>query len=445
MTRRFPQHFLFGAATSAYQIEGGIENDWSRWEAEGRLKDPAARCARASDHWERWESDFDLLNRIGANAYRFSIEWARVEPKPGVFDDRAIDRYVKMIDGLRARGVEPMVTLLHFTHPAWFHEQTPWHMPGPEPADRFARFVEHLMPALAGRVKMYTVLNEPGVWLSGAYLGGVIPPGLKDRKALARAAVNMVRAHGRARAVIKKIGGEQVQVGIAHNMLRFLPARKFHPGDRLAAYLGSELYNHALIRALLTGRMRLAMIPGSGIADGHVPEAKDSLDFIGVNYYSRIFLKLKAFGGVGLDPFYEDRTGSGISDLNWEIYPAGLTECLVEMSKHGLPLYVTENGIDDRDDSRRATFLYDHLSAVLDAIDRGADVRGYMHWSLIDNFEWLEAFGPRFGLFRVDYQSYERTPTRAAELYREIIAAGALPDVRPAGVIKRGVGPQPIW
>lgn len=442
MTRRFPDQFLFGAATSAYQIEGGIENDWTHWEAAGRLKDAEARCARASDHWERWGEDFDLLSRIGANAYRFSIEWARIEPRPGEFDDRALARYVEMIDGLRARGIEPMVTLLHFTHPTWFHEQCPWHARDAEPADRFARFVERVVSAIGDRVQLYTVLNEPGVWLSGAYLGGVIPPGLKDRKHLARAAINLVRAHGRARAVIKKLA-PNAQVGVAHNMLRFMPARAFHPGDRFAAYVGSELYNHALIRAMLTGRMKLALIPGMGI-DREVPEAKSSLDFIGVNYYSRIYLKLKLFS-PGVDTFYEDRSGRGVSDLNWEIHPSGLTESLVEMSKHGLPLYVTENGMDDRDDSRRAAFLYDHLNAVLDAIDRGADVRGYMHWSLIDNFEWLEAFGPRFGLFRVDYETFARTPTRAAELYREIIAARALPEVRPEEAIKRGSGIYPIF
>lgn len=443
MTRSFPRGFVFGAATSAHQIEGGTTNDWTEWEAAGRLKESGARVGLATDHWNRYQADFDLLSSLGADSYRFSIEWSRIEPEPGRFDDRALEHYVKMLDALKARGIEPMITLLHFTHPTWFHKTSPWHDPSPAPAERFTKFVEHVAPALAGRATLYTVLNEPGPWLSGAYLAGVIPPGLKDTKALARAAVNMIRAHAHARAVLKKICGPHTQVGIAHNILRFVPARSYHPGDRFGAFVAHEAYNHAFIRALVTGKMRLGMIPGLGI-DAHVPEAKGSLDFIGVNYYSRVFVQLNAFAKSRVDPFYEDRGGLGLSDLGWEIHPRGLTEALVEMSRFGLPLYVTENGMDDRDDTRRAGFLFDHLNAVLDAIDRGADVRGYMHWSLIDNFEWLEAYGPRFGLYRVDYDTLSRTPTRAAELYKEIIRARAVPETRPEVTVKRGTKRIPL-
>jgi beta-glucosidase len=446
LVRSFPSHFLFGAATSAYQIEGGITNDWTQWEEAGRLKDPRARCGRATDHWNRWEEDFELLASLGANAYRMSIEWSRIEPRPGEYDDAALSRYAAMIDRLRSLGIEPFVTLLHFTHPPWFHETCAWHSRDTEAPVRFARFVEHVAGRIADRVRFWTVINEPSAWLSGAYLAGIIPPGQRGMKNLGRAFASLVRAHAMARSVLKRIGGASTQVGVAHNVMRFVPARGGSLADRLIASYASSQYNHAFLRALATGRVRLGVLPGLRMV-ANVPEAVGTLDFIGINYYSRVFVKATPFSKsrIPVEPFYEDRGGLGMTDLGWEIHPRGLTELLVEMSTYGLPMYVTENGLDDRDDSRRAAFIHDHLGAVLEAIDRGADIRGYLHWSLIDNFEWLESYGPRFGLFSVDYETLARKPTRSAEIYQEIIQRRALPDARPEARIKRGTQPIPVF
>jgi beta-glucosidase len=444
--RRFPDSFLLGCATSAYQIEGGIRNDWTLWEEAGRLKDPSARCGVATDHWNRWQDDFRLLASLGARAYRLSIEWSRIEPRPGEYDDSALARYGEMIAALRDLAIEPFVTLLHFTHPLWFHERCPWHDPRGEAVERFSAFTDHVARALGDRVRFWTVLNEPGAWLSGAYLAGVIPPGKRSLRELGRAFAGLVRAHARAYLVLKEASGGAAQVGIAHNVLRFLPARERSLGDRFVAGYVHEHYNHAFPRALMSGRVRLGSIPGIRF-DEPVPEAKGALDFLGVNYYSRVFIRLKPLPRptVPIEPFYEDRGGLGLSDLGWEIHPTGMTETLLEMSKYGLPIYVTENGLDDRDDTRRAAFLYDHLGAVLDAIERGVDVRGYLHWSLVDNFEWLEAYGPRFGLFSVDYATLDRRPTKAADLYRAIIAERALPAARPEFKVKRGTGRMPVY
>lgn len=438
--RPFPPGFLFGCATSAYQVEGGITNDWSRWESAGRLKDPAGRCGAAADHWNRWEEDFDLLSSLGATAYRFSVEWARIEPAPGVFDPAALARYADMVRALRARGIEPFVTLLHFTHPTWFHETSPWHDESGECVRRFERFAREVGRALP-EVRRWTILNEPGPWLVGAYVAGLIPPGEKSLTLASRAFTNLVRAHARARLALREVTGEAASIGLAHNVMRFVPSRERHPGDRLLARYVARLYNHAFPSALSTGRVELGVVPGLRWVR-EVPEARGSLDFLGVNYYSRMFLELEPrVRGLPVHPFYEDRGGLGQSDLGWEIHPAGLTEALEEMSaRYGLPLYVTENGIDDRDDTRRSTFLYDHLEAVLDGITRGADVRGYLHWSLIDNFEWLEGFEPRFGLFSVDYATQLRSPTRAAELFRQVTRARALPGERPASTPRSGRG-----
>jgi beta-glucosidase len=290
------------------------------------------------------------------------------------------------------------------------------------------------------------VLNEPSAWLSGAYLAGVIPPGKKGLFELGRAFLSLVRAHATAHRILKAETGGRAQIGVAHNVLRFVPAREDSFGDRFVAGYVHAHYNHAFPRALATGRVRLGSIPGLRF-DETVPEARGTLDFLGINYYSRVFIKVKPFPRptVPIEPFYEDRDGHGVTDLGWEIHPTGMTEVLVEMAKYGLPMYVTENGLDDRDDSRRAAFLYDHLGAILDAAEKGADVRGYLHWSLVDNFEWLEAYGPRFGLFSVDYATLVRRPTKAVELYRAIIGEKALPDRRPEPTLKRGNGPTPVF
>ena len=436
--RPLPPGFLLGCATSAYQVEGGITNDWSEWAEAGRLKDPAARCGLAADHWARYAEDFDRLKGLGADAYRFSVEWARVEPEPGRFDAAALAGYAARVRALRDRGVEPVVTLLHFTHPAWFHRTCPWHAGGGAAAGRFTAFVARVLEALDGQVRMFTVLNEPGVWLAAAYLAGVIPPGIRSVGRLAEAGAELIRAHARAAALIRaQVPG--AQIGVAHHVLELAPARPRHPLDRAAAAYGARAFNHAVPRALTTGVWQLGLLPGLRHRV-EIPEAVGSLDFLGVNYYSRAFVQPRLLPRPDLELFYEDRGGHGVTDLGWEIHPAGLTAALGAMAQYNLPMYVTENGLDDRDDTRRAAYLHDHLGAVLDAVDAGVDVRGYFHWSLMDNFEWLEGFGPRFGLYAVDYATQARRATRGAALFQQIAQTRGLPSARPEQTLRPGRG-----
>jgi beta-glucosidase len=410
--RAFPPSFLFGCSTSAYQIEGGIENDWSAWERAGRCKDPATRCGHATDHWNRWERDVDLLAALGVQAYRFSVEWSRIEPRPGEWDEAAIARYVAIVDALRARKIEPFVTLLHFTHPPWFHAACPWHLE--DAPHRFGRFADRVASAFGDRVRFYTVLNEPAVWLTGAYLKGKIPPGEKSLLLLYAAASGLVRGHVRAHAAIKR-AHPSAQVGVAKHYMHFSPSRATSPLDRIAARAIAHQFNHRFVRALMEKR---------------------ALDFLGINFYSRVYVETLP----RVEVFYEDRDGRGTSDLGWEIHPSGLSEAVLDMNRYGLPIYITENGIDDRDDSRRSAYLHDHLGALLDAMGVGADVRGYLHWSLLDNFEWLEGYLPRFGLYRVDYGDLTRTLTRGGEYFQRVIRERRLPELRPEARIRRGTG-----
>lgn len=426
--------FLFGCATSAYQIEGGIENDWERWAREGRLG-PRDPCGRATDHWNRYEEDFDRLVEIGADAYRFSVEWARVEPEPGRYDEGAIAQYVQMVDALRTRGVEPFVTLLHFTHPTWFHDTCPWHDLEGDAPERFAAFARKMAEAFGERVKFYTVLNEPAVWIEGAYIAGLIPPRLKGIRLAGAAMAGLLRAYARASSVLREVV-PGVQLGIAHNIVSFEPSRAWHPFDRIARHYVDHFHNRAFVEALRTGRLTIGHVPWVRVSHD-VSDVVGTVDFIGVNYYARVFVEA---GIRSVKVFYEDRSGRGVTDLGWEVYPEGLERALVDASALGVPVYVTENGLDDRDDSRRAAYLYDHLAAVASARAAGVDVRGYFFWSLIDNFEWLEGFVPSFGLYAVDRDTLERTPTAAAALFGQVARGRTLPDVRPDERVRRGTG-----
>lgn len=417
MTLAFPSDFVFGVATSAYQVEGGIENDWSAWERAGKLHDRNARCGRACDHWNRFFDDIALIQRLNASAYRFSIEWARVEPKRGEWNDEAWAGYRARAEALVKAGIRPVVTLHHFTHPAWFHAQTPWH----EPAclEAFRRYAERCAEVLDGLDVAIITFNEPNVFLLGGYLSGLMPPGLKDVKQLAAAFLNMVRAHVIARHAFEaRTKGKPLTLGISQHFQVFAPERRWHPLDQALTRLAERNFNHAFLEALTTGQATLE-VPGFRAAHARIDGAAKSQDFIGLNYYTRSHLKFVA-GAPFISFQFKDVHARGLTDLGWEYFPEGFSWVLGQTKRYGLPVWVTENGLDDRTGSRRPKFLFDHLKALLDARAQGVNVTHYLHWSLMDNFEWLEAYGPRFGLYRVDFETMERHETPACEYFSRI-------------------------
>jgi beta-glucosidase len=413
--RTFPEGFTFGVATSAYQVEGGIENDWAQWERAGKLKQPHMRCGRAVDHWNRYEEDYSLALQAGATAFRVSLEWARIEPERGRYDGAVLEAYRERLLRMKARGLRPVVTLHHFTHPTWFHAQTPWHTP--ESVEAFRAYVRACAPVLKGLDALLISLNEPMVVLLGGYLQGLLPPGLTDGAKMMLALENMVRAHVAARQELLAVLGP-VELGISQNMLCFAPDRWWHPMDRALVRLGAQAYNHAFHEALVSGELRVSM-PGVGSTRVDIPEAKGSCEFIGVNYYSRAHLRF-----IPRAPFIEfnfrDKLGRGLTDIGWEDYPEGFGQILREVKRYGLPVWITENGLDDRSGERRPHYIHSHLGQVLDALAQGVDIRGYLYWSLLDNFEWLEGWGPRFGLYHVDFDTLERRATPACAYFRAI-------------------------
>ena len=281
---------LFGVAVSHYQVEGGDPCDWTAWEVAGRTRGGA--CGRAAGAWERYEEDALAAAALGANAFRFSVSWSRVEPRRGTFDEGALERYARFVVHLTALGLEPVVTLLHYTHPCWFHSETPW--TSSASVDAFGRFARHVARALGPAARCWTVLNEPFVLVLGGFLDGQVPPGLASGRAAARAFDHLLAAHEAAASAIREVV-PGAAIGVAHNMMAFAPARPRNPFDRLLASAADRFYNRPLLDAFGEGRWSAFLPPFTRFA-GRRPGLPASLDFFGVSFYSRLHLRFEAGG-----------------------------------------------------------------------------------------------------------------------------------------------------
>ncbi len=418
---RFPSEFLFGTATSATQIEGGCTtSDWHEFARRpGRIKN-GDTPDRACEAWERFEEDVVLQVSLGLGTHRMSIEWARIEPREGEIDRAALDRYRGMLGALRDARIEPMVTLHHFTLPTWLAARGGVLAKGFP--DRLARFARVSAEALGDLCSLWVTINEPNVLAAGSYLLGEWPPGEKSPASAIRAHHNLLAAHVSAYRALKAVRGDAARVGVAHHLRLAEPERPDSPADRAAARVFARVFNDAFALATCTGRM---YGPLDALAIGpegfRIAEARGTQDFFGINYYSRDLVRFSP--GQAGELFIGRRVPAGaeVSDLGWEVYPQGLGRLLRLWSRRsGVPIYVTENGIADAADAKRTSFLERHLAEVAGAIAEGIDVRGYYHWSLVDNFEWAEGYAPRFGLVAVDYATQARSVRPSARRYAEI-------------------------
>jgi beta-glucosidase len=417
----YPPEFLWGAATSTYQIDGGIDNDWRAWELSYRKNGAALQaCGLATNHGQLYEKDFELLASLGCNAYRMSLEWSRICPRPGKFNERAMVQAVNMISRLRGLDIEPMVTLHHFTHPAWFHQAGSWQ--DAHGLKHFLSYVDFVLMHLGKAVNWWVTINEPMVLVLGGYFAGMMPPGLKEPETGLRALANLIEAHNECYYRIHEVN-IAAHVGIAHNMMAFAPLRFAHPIDLIVTRLAENFYNWALVEAIEHGALE-AMLP-SGIRRRNFSQSA-AIDFWGINYYTRAHMQFDPQSAMRMQHLYLDAAGHGVSDLGWEIFPEGLDDLLRRMAKFGRPLVITENGIADADDSRRPFFLREHIRRLDALVKGGLPLAGYFHWSLLDNFEWLEGFRPRFGLFEVDYKTFSRRRRSSADLYATLIAERTL-------------------
>jgi beta-glucosidase len=427
--RIFPAGFLFGTATAATQIEGGCTtSDWYEFAREpGRIKQgdtPDIAC----DSWNRWHEDVELQRSLSLNAYRLSLEWARVEPRPGEIDGPTLDTYRRMLGALRDAGIEPMVTLHHFSLPTWVAAR------GAVLANEFpallARFASTAVAALGDLCRFWVTINEPNVLAANGYLLGIWPPARKRLREAMQVHYRLLEAHVAAYRAIKQARGDSALVGVAHHLRITDPLRAGAPGDHFAARAFARVFNDAFAIATCEGRMYGAIDALAQRGRGFlVSEARGTQDFFGLNYYSRDMVRLSLGHAAELFVARSVAPGAEVSDLGWEVYPEGLGILVRKWaSRSGLPIYVTENGIADRSDEKRGPFLRKHLAELARALAEGVPVRGYFHWSLLDNFEWAEGYGPRFGLVEVDHTTQERRLRPSAALYARIARERRLPE-----------------
>ncbi len=421
---QFPSGFLWGSATSAHQVEGNnSNNDWWAWEQAGRVKEPSGR---ACEQYQRFEGDFDLAKELHHNAHRFSIEWSRIEPRFGERDEAAIAHYRQLVAALRARGLEPIVTLHHFTNPQWLLAKGGW--ASPKVVDLFARYTRWMVEAL-GEVRYWLTINEPLVYANMHYLDGTGPPGARNVGQGFLVIEHLARAHAAAYRVIHdhaRASGREVMVSFAHHTQPFLPCKPWWIGDRLIAEETQRVYNHRMLETLTDGSLRL---PGRPIA--RIQEAANTLDFLGFNYYGRIFLHL-GFSGFSqwLGARCSTRHHREVIErnaLDWDVYPPGIYDVLHWAKPYRRPVLITENGICTHDDTQRERFITRHVQWVARAVQEGLHVIGYLYWSLLDNFEWAEGYGPRFGLIEMDYKTQQRTIRPSARRFAEICRINRVP------------------
>jgi beta-glucosidase len=414
----FPKDFLWGTATAAHQVEGNnTNNDWWEWEQTCHLKD-CEKSLDAVDHYRRYESDLDIAQDLKMNVYRMSVEWARLEPTLGVFSQEEFDHYRAVLKATRARGMKTMVTLHHFTLPLWMAHLGKGGWMNPAIVIHFESYTAKVVQELGDLVDYWITLNEPTVNVLTAYVAGVSPPGQTDLKASPRALANMLKAHAKAyHAIHAKFPA--AQVSISHHVRIIEPWRKWFVLDVLIAKYADAFWNDQFLEAIQTGNIRLRMPFIFNYRESY-PELKGTLDFLGLNYYTREYMKFnpKAFGSIELIT----PTNVPRSDVGWEIYPRGFYRLLKRMSGFGWPILITENGLADTKDTQRLAFICSHLKAMGQAMQEGVNVRGYIHWSLMDNFEWSVGRSPRFGLVAIDYDNHlQRTIRPSAFGFRSII------------------------
>jgi beta-glucosidase len=423
---RFPEGFLWGSATSAHQVEGqNTNNQWWAWEQQpGHIWNNDV-SGDACGWWRDARPDLDRAAALGQNAHRMSVEWSRIEPRDGEFDKGAIRRYREIVEQMLERGLKPMITLHHFTHPLWIEARGGWLHP--DTPRRFGRYVRYVVTELRDLCDLWCTINEPLIYAGMSYQLGRWPPGWRNPRAALKVAAAMLRGHAIASDVIHSVH-PALRVGLVHNLRIVEPATP-RTLDVFPAWLIDYLSSGAFLWSLATGRL---MPPfGNGLRE--LPGLRDSCDFLGLNYYTRdvVAFDWRARGLVRFDipvglPF-SDIGGNGRS--YGEIYAHGAYRALHRLAGFKKPIYITETGLPDEDDDQRPQFLLSHLAAVHKAISEGIDVRGVFHWSLLDNFEWADGWGLRFGLYAFDHRTGERRLRPSGALYAVIARANAIPDL----------------
>jgi len=449
--QRFPHDFVWGVATSSYQIEGAVDEDgrgesiWDRFSATpGKIADGTSGEV-ACDHYHRWREDVELMRWMGLKAYRFSIAWPRILPQGrGRVSPAGLDFYSRLVDGLLEARIEPVVTLYHWDLPQALQDQGGW--ASRDTVSAFVEYADIVSQKLGDRVKRWITHNEPWCISVLGYANGEHAPGIKDWSQALAAAHHVLLSHGQAVPVIRaNVPG--AEVGITLNLVPAEPAspspedqdacRAFDGGFNrwyLDPLYGRGYPKDVIADHIAEGRLASETLPF--VREGDLADMATPIDFLGVNYYNRAVLRSDRIPESQNAPrtvhVSDDKT-----DMDWEVYANGLTRLLVRLHQDYAPgrLYVTENGAayatgPDADgrvrDTKRVHYLRTHLEASLEAIKQGVPLQGYFAWSLMDNFEWAWGYQKRFGMVYVDYATQKRIPKDSAHLYRAVVARNGL-------------------
>ena len=415
---RFPAGFYWGCATASHQVEGNCtKNDWWAWEQEGGHIHDGTVSGIACDHYNRFEEDFALAQELGHNAHRLSIEWSRIEPEEGRWDMAEVDHYRRVMESLHRHDLTPFVTLHHFTNPLWFRDRGAWL--DPQAPDLIARYAGFIAKELGDLVPFWFTINEPLVVVTESYLIGNWPPQRNDMAEAMMAARHLLLAHARMYQAVKEATTHRPQVGIVLNMPYLEPKNPDSPGDVAMCEMADAVFN----QYFLTGIDKGVFPPPMGQGE-EAPGVKSTWDTIGLNYYYRIRIS-EDFLAKGAE-YGEPPLGAKLSSMGWEVYPEGFHHMMKRLAPYGRPIYITENGFPTEDDDARCRYVLRHLQQMHRAISEGADVRGYLHWSFTDNFEWAEGWVPKLGMIAMEPGTLNRKPRPSAYLFRDIARSNAV-------------------
>ncbi len=431
----FPKNFIWGAATAGHQVEGGnVNSDWWKFEQEGKVYDGTV-SGKSTDYWNRFEEDHQIMSEIGMNGFRLGIEWAKIEPAEGRIDYAAVARYKEILASLKARGMKICLTIYHWVLPLWFADKGGW--TNPKAVKYFEKFVRVCANEFGEYPTYWVTLNEPSVPPTAGYLGGVFPPEKKSFAQYCLVVHRLLEAHATSYATLHETvkcaaDGGPTRVGTAH-AYQYVDAWGT-PGlagayeSLMAPVLAFGSFN-AWDRAITTGRVPIPF----GFGD-KVHGLKDSYDYCGINYYTRMSVK---FTPERADEAFLEKyaipLGIEENQMGWQIFPPGFLHTLrMVWERFHKPIIITENGVacDVREDNARCKYTLEHLAQLHRAIGEGIDIEGYYHWSYIDNFEWREGFVKKLGLIECDYSDPElkRVWRKSAFMYKDLIAENAISE-----------------
>lgn len=432
--QQFPPGFLWATGEDAYQHEGGnLNNDWARWE----LLNPSPIengdvCGRSVDFYNRYEGDFELAQRDGQNAHRIGIEWSRLEPQQGIYDLNAWQHYEVMLGSLKRKGFTVFLNIWHFTLPLWAAEMGGWE--NTAVMERWEALVRECAVRFAKYVDYWSTMIDSQIYALSGYGLGDIPPNKKDLELAVKIYRTLIYAHARAYHIIKEHGAVEdngvrkvPRVGIIYFFFRYQPKGFFM--DRVIVGQTDRIFNWNFLDAVHNGIIDINILMGPSVRESN-SMLKGTLDWIGVNYYTREILSFNPLkpGMVGRTSY----SAYPVTDMGWEIFPEGIYYICREVARRyvNVPIMIAESGLADARDDRRPGFILDHLAWVHRLIEEGCPIFGFTYWSLTDNWEWARGFGPKFGLYRVNMETLERSETASARLYRFIAQHNRLPQTR---------------